>query len=79
MNEKAIIQGLLSSGKFKLLYSIEETATLLNCGVRRVNDLIREGQLNFYQNGIKKKSIPLTEILIHISENTRGRRVMEVL
>lgn len=76
MSEDVIIKGIMESGKYKLLYSIEEAAELLDTRPDKVTQMITDGHLNFYKNpfNTKKKQIPITEIVGHISDNIRGRR-----
>jgi hypothetical protein len=74
---ESIIQGLMASGKYKLLYGLKEAAEVLDCGVNVVPKMIERGEIGFYQNPFKtnEKQITIFEIVEHILSNTRQKKI----
>ncbi len=82
MDTMQLFYSLLASGKYKLLYSKKEAAELLECSINDIPKLINRGKLNFYRNPLRgvnpqNQKIPLLEIVEHIIQNTKGKRIEE--
>ena len=60
----------------KALYTVDETAKILNCSINAVKDLIDGGDLSYFQSPVntRKRSIPSVSIAQYIYNNTKVSR-----